>query len=447
MRQRSITGPLVLVLLGTAFLIHNLRPDLLAWRAIGDYWPFLLIALGLIGLVEVLVSASRGPGSGPVQKPLGGTGWLWIVIPVAIIGTMHDRGELRTRSFDAPRFAVFGSDWDYDVNVTGDGSGVKRVVLDGLRGNVTLKGDGGAGIRVTGHKTVRATSHGEADRADKASAIRVERLGDAAVIRLESGAGRDAGQISGELEIAVPRGVTVESKTRAGELTVDEIDGGVEATAGRGDVRVNHVGGDVHVTGSRGGLIHVAEVKGGVTLQGRGSDVELITVGGPVAVNGEYSGTLEFRGLAGELRFNSERTELRAAAVPGTVTLDLSDLRLSQVTGPVRFRTSSRDVHVSEVSGGLELEVERGDLEIVAARGAAGKMDAHTRNGDIDLVLPAGAGFDVNATTGQGEAENEYGGALTVEGSGRRHTVRGKTGNGPQITVETGRGAVTVKRG
>src|ERR1019366_2299370 len=59
-RQRSITGPLILILIGGAFLIHNLRPELFNWRLIGDYWPFLLIAIGLIGLVEGLFYASRG---------------------------------------------------------------------------------------------------------------------------------------------------------------------------------------------------------------------------------------------------------------------------------------------------------------------------------------------------------------------------------------------------
>ena len=68
MRPRSITGPILLVLIGIVFLLNNLGRSAPIWSLAWDYWPVLLIGLGVIGLVEVLYHVGRG-GSAP-PRPL-----------------------------------------------------------------------------------------------------------------------------------------------------------------------------------------------------------------------------------------------------------------------------------------------------------------------------------------------------------------------------------------
>src|ERR1019366_3797150 len=106
------------------------------------------------------------------------------------------------------------------VNLTADAAGVKHIVLDNVRGNLSLKGDSGTQIRVTGHTSIRAISHGEADRADRQSPVRIEREGDTAFIRGDAAGVQAAAQVSGELDVAIPRGVSLESRTRTGDLTI-----------------------------------------------------------------------------------------------------------------------------------------------------------------------------------------------------------------------------------
>src|ERR1035438_1479875 len=60
MRRRSVTGPILLILLGAGFLIYNLRPDIELFDLLSQYWPFMLIAWGSLRLVEVLVDYFRG---------------------------------------------------------------------------------------------------------------------------------------------------------------------------------------------------------------------------------------------------------------------------------------------------------------------------------------------------------------------------------------------------
>ena len=54
MRDRSLTGPLVLIAIGAFFLLKNLIPDLHIMDFLRDWWPALLIVIGLIQLIERL---------------------------------------------------------------------------------------------------------------------------------------------------------------------------------------------------------------------------------------------------------------------------------------------------------------------------------------------------------------------------------------------------------
>lgn len=442
MRGRSITGPLILILIGVVFLLNNIRPDLISLSIIADYWPFLLIAAGIVGLVEVLYNASRGALP---PNPVAGAGIFWILILGLVISTLGRNHSFRFGTF-APGVSVFGSDYDYDVNATASPRGVTRVVLDNLPGNISLKGEDPGDIKVTGRKTVRAFNRNDADRADQQTRIRIDRDGDSLLIRAADSIGPRLIQITADLDIAVPRGVSVESRGRNGDLAIDDVEGPIGITAGRGDIQLNRVAKNVKIEASRNGDIHAVDVKGGFDLEGRGGDIQLENIAGPVSINGEYSGTLDFRAVAQPLRFNSSRTEFRAEAVPGMVTMDLGNLKLANVAGPVVFKTGTRDIQAAEVTGSLDLAVNRGDIDVNAGKGPVPKMDVHTRNGDITLALPANADFQLDGSASQGDIDNEYGPVLQTQDSGRGATVKGRSGNGPVITVGTDRGTLVVKK-
>ena len=118
MRQRSITGPLIVIAIGLLFLVNNVRPDITPFALIADYWPFLLILAGVIGLVEVLVAVGRGVEVPP--RPLGG-GWVfWIVLFAIISGIASDRGStIRLRPFDFGSVTILGSDFEYPIAISG----------------------------------------------------------------------------------------------------------------------------------------------------------------------------------------------------------------------------------------------------------------------------------------------------------------------------------------
>jgi DUF4097 and DUF4098 domain-containing protein YvlB len=454
LRPRSITGPLILIAIGVLFLLHNLRPDLSLFSFFANYWPFLLIGAGVIGLIEVLFHASRGTAAPPRPISGGAVFWILILCLFAAFLNRHRTFDFRGfRGFNDGEITIFGSDYEYDVNAADfarvSTQGVTGIVLDNLRGDISIKGVDRDAVSVTGRKTIRAFNRSEADRRNQQTHVRLDREGDLLILRSDGPAGPIAGQISTDLDITVPRGVRVEKRTRdrVGDLMIDGIDGSVDVSGGRGDVHLNHIGNNVRIESTRGGDIRVENLKGDLDLTGRGGDVQLTNIAGLVTINGEFSGNLEFRALAAPLRFQSLRTQFSVEAIPGEITLDLGDLRMSNVVGPVRFTTGTRDVQAADVSNALELTVERGDIDIRASKNPPPKIDAHSRNGDITVTLPDNAAFQLSGSTQQGEVENEFGGALRTSSDGRRASVTGQTGNGPQITLTTNRGTVFVKKG
>lgn len=430
MRPRSITGPLILILVGVLFLLRNVRPDLSIFSLLGTYWPFLLIGAGVIGLIEVLFHASRGSGMPP--RPISRGVIFWIVILCIFAAFANHHRTFNFRGFDDGEVTIFGSDYAYDVNAAEPSAqGVTGIVLDNLRGDLSITGADSDTVTLKGRKTIRAFNRGQADRRNSQTHVHLDREGNLLIVRSDGPVGPIGGLVTTDLDIVVPRGLKVETRGRSGDLTIDGVDGTVDVSAGRGDLHLDHIGNNVHIESSRSGEIRIANLKGDLDLTGRGTDVQLTNIAGQVTIHGDFAGTLEFH----------------AAALPGELTIDLGDLHMSNVVGPVRFNTGTRDVQATDVSNALDLTVNRGDIRIMTGKTPPPRIDARSRNGDITVTLPENAAFQLNGSTMQGEVENQFGNALRSSSDGRHASITGQTGNGPQITLTTNRGDVSVKKG
>jgi DUF4097 and DUF4098 domain-containing protein YvlB len=433
-----------MVLIGAVILLNNLGKSVPLWSLFWDYWPLLLIAIGVLGLVEVLYHVGRGETMPP--RPLAG-GWLfWIVVPLAFVGWASHSNHIVIQPLRAGGLSFLGSEYQYDVNAAGAAAGVARVVLDNLHGNLAVKGEDGADIKVTGRKIVRAFSRADADRANDQSSVRIDRQGDLLIIRSEEPRSVRTLALSTDLDITMPRGVEIEARGRSGDLSIDDISGMIDINNGAGDVRLTNIGRDVRIAASRSGLIRASAVNGPVDVEGRGSDVQIENITGPVSVNGEFSGTLEFRSLASPLHFQSQRSEFRVEKIPGSVTLDLSQLRIENAVGPVHFRSASRDIHVTDVTDSMDIDINHGDIEVVQDKTPLPKLDIHSQNGDLTLALPAKADFTLDATTRRGDVTNDWGDPLKTETEGHGRVIRGQIGNGPELRLLTNRGSVTVRK-
>src|SRR5271165_7647449 len=84
--RRSISGPLIIIAIGVLFLLNNFYPDVFTFHSLFMYWPFLLIGLGVIRLIEVFVDAGRARPLAPSQ--LSGAGVVVIVLICLLLGAV-----------------------------------------------------------------------------------------------------------------------------------------------------------------------------------------------------------------------------------------------------------------------------------------------------------------------------------------------------------------------
>jgi DUF4097 and DUF4098 domain-containing protein YvlB len=449
MRRTSVVAPLLLIGLGALFLARNLYPDLPLVDSLARYWPFILIAWGALRLLEILYWAATAKPL-PPQGVSGGE-WVLIVL-LSLAGTslhaVHGFSASNWWASNAPFAGVemFGESFDYSVMADKTLSKTPHIVLDNFRGDARIVGMDTDAIKITGHKSIRSLNQTTADRADRETPVEI--LGDAnrAVIDLHQQRPPGPQRVSATLEITVPKGASIEVHGRRGDLDISDITGAVTIASDNAGVRLRNIGGEARLDLRRSDVVHMSDMKGAVEIKGRGSDIELEDIAGPVTVEGAYDGDIALRRLAKPLHFTGPKTELSIERTPGELHLALGDVNATNIVGPVRVSSRSRDVRIHDFSGNLDVDLERGDLELTTGQLPLGHIHAHSRSGDIHLALPTGAQFTLNATTKHGEITNQVDGPLKLERNGNHTTLRGAVGNGPALELDTERGQITLRK-
>ncbi len=437
MRRHSLTAPLLLIVIGGVFLWRNIHPQAPLFDLIATYWPFLLIAWGVMRLAEVALW--RGSRYGGLTG-----GEIVLVVLICLGGTglfeVHRHGIRLTPAF-------FGEQFEFPVAVSAPAGEAKRIVFDNSRGTIHVTGAvDNQEVRISGRKLIRAYTNDDAGRTNGETPVEMVAQGDRLLVSAHQDRAPADQRVSEELEITVPRGMSVEARGDNTDYEISDINGDVELHSGRGDVRLARIGGNARVEVGYSGTVTADGIQGNLDLSGRGSDVDVQNVNGQVSVTGGYVGSLAFRNVAKPLHIEGERMEVRVAAVPGSISMDLGDLTAKNLVGPVRLVTQSRDVHLEDFTDSLDLESVRGDVQIEPRRVPLARIEAHSGSGEIELVLPESAGFQLEATARRGEAINDFGPQIESQTEGHMATLRGAVGNGPMIRITADRGSVSVRK-
>ena len=449
MRRGSVIGPLILIGFGILFLFRNLWPEIPLVDFISRFWPFLLIGWGAIRLIEVLVWSATG-------RPLprnGVSGGEWMLIfLICVIGatmyTAHNYSSWFPTGHALRRIAInMGESYDYTLApVEKPCAKSCRIVIESFRGNAKISGSADAAtVKASGQETVRSFQQTDADNANKQTPLELIQQGDQIIVRTNQDKVSDRVQPTADLDISVPLGSSIEAHGRYGDFDIQSVNGNVDINSDNAGVRLENLGGNVHIDTRASDTIRAVDIKGSLELKGRGDDVELQNIAGLVTVNGVYVGEIQLRNLAQPLRWEDPQNSISFEKLPGQVRLTRGELSGNNIVGPVRFKARSSDVQLSNFTQSLDLTLNRGDIDLKPGKDPP-RMEVHTRSGDITLALVPGSKFDLRAITDRGDAENEYGEPLRQEESGRGNIIQGSAGAGPQMRLETGRGSVTVRK-
>jgi DUF4097 and DUF4098 domain-containing protein YvlB len=449
MRARgSLTGPLILILVGVFFLIHALSPNFQIGELLGVYWPYILIAWGVLQLLEVCLRFAMNRPL-PVNGVSGGA-WL-LVIFICLAGLVTSEVHRPDTWWRLAGFQrgvqAFGEEHEFSIDPLQRPIGKSpHLIIESFRGNAKITGTDEQQITVSGHKAIRAFDENEASRTNTQTPVELLVQGNTVIVRCHQDQAHARTSINTDLEILVPKGASLEATGTTGDFDVSALAGDVDVSSENAGVRLQNVGGSVKIDTRRSDLIRCTDINGAVDLRGHGTDVELTKINGHVTVNGSYSGSISLRNLTKPIKVANMRTEFDVQQVPGEIRLERGSVSMQNVIGPTHLTTRATDVTVENFTNGLDLSVDRGDIELRPGHIPLGKMAVRTKSGNIELALPQAAAFAMTASTEHGDISNEFGDALKEVSQGRGARLEGSIGRGPDVNLITQRGKITVRK-
>jgi len=149
--------------------------------------------------------------------------------------------------------------------------------------------------------------------------------------------------------VSVPRGFSVDLKTRYGDITVGNLDGEVRASTSKGDLNLGSLKGRTFAETSAGDVT-VEKCSGVATLETAGGDIhigeagdqlEAYTMGGAVDID-QARGRVKAETLGGNIDIKAAHDTVEASTKGGTIEARL----LGQPHGPSRLESSGGGIVV-----------------------------------------------------------------------------------------------------
>jgi Toastrack DUF4097/LiaF transmembrane domain len=442
-RRPSIAGPIVLLAVGViALLIEMGRINGYAvWNWYVQWWPLLLIAFGVISLLEYFFD--RGD---PYSGRRSGGGFVVLLILLVFLGwgahsARHWGAIGRGLGMNNNDFLfMFGEEHDNDVQMSQAAAANGTVNVQNPRGDVTVTASTDNQIHVQAHEVVHTSSDKSAQKAFDEIRPQITTAGSGLIVSVPSHNGAAV-----DLTLTVPEKSFVTVNANHGDVSVEGLKNNADVTAGQGDVKFDAIAADVHAHMSDGDFSAHA-ISGQVFLNGHAEDVTLSEVKGQAVMDGEFFGDTHLEQMGGSIHFHSSRTAIDMPKLNGDLTLDSDDLTANQTGGPLRIETRSKNIELTQAEGDIHIENSDGDVNVTAAA-PLGNVEIMNRTGGLTLTVPANANFAVTgSTTDDSDLQTDF--ALPVTTNGDQKQISGTVGSGGvKVDITTTHGNLELRKG
>jgi hypothetical protein len=452
--QRSIAGPVVLILLGVLFLLGTM--GILQWHGLGTlfarFWPALLILWGVLKLIEYeqakrLGQPARGIG-------VGGVFLMLFLIMAGLIATQAARvnwksiGEHIQLGDDEGLDEIFGgSTFNYSDELSQEIPAGSSLHVNDDRGTITINvadfKTNDKTMKVSVRKKVRAEKEQDSENYNSKTKPQIVVADKVVTLNANTQGAGDKG-VTTDMDIYVPLNTALVITSNRGDVTIAGMSSNVEVNHHRGEVNINDHTGNVslNLDGSSARLGHV---KGDVTIQGKANEVAVEDVDGAVHLNGEFQESVRLVRVSKTVSFRSSRTEMEFSRLNGRLDLDSGDLRADSLAGPMRLTTRSKDIALEGLSGDLRLEDSNGTVEVGLHN--PGNIQIDNRKGDVRVSIPPNTPIKVEARTRQGEIESDFD-EIKVDNRDRQSSASGSIGtNGPRLVMNCEKGTIEIRKG
>ena len=380
------SGPIILLAIGIIALLVELGRlnGYAIWNWYVQWWPLLLIALGLISLVEYFFDrrdpyARGAPAADSFSSSSSCCSWAGARTPRATGATTWAWTTTTSGSCGA-RSTTTTCRWTRPLAANG------TVNVQNPRGDVTITPSTDGQIHLRAHEIVHTASDDDAQKAFDAIHPQIEASGTNITVSVPSHRGSAV-----NLALQVPEESQVMVNAGHGDVAIEGLKKNADVTAPHGDVKFDSIGGDVHAR-MRDGDFSAHAIGGQVFLNGHAGDVTLSEIKGQTTLDGEFFGDTHLEQMDGPIHFHSSRTTIDLPRLGGDLTLNSDDLQATQTGGPLRIVTRSKNIDLTQAAGDIHIESSNGDINIAAAA-PLGNIDITNRTGDLTLTVPENAEF------------------------------------------------------
>jgi Toastrack DUF4097 len=445
--RKSLFGPVLLIASGGVLLARNLDPELSLLRLFADYWPWLLIFWGGFRLVEFAIARLLGRRA---PEPLG-AGAVILAVFLCFAGTTAhalSRNEFEFVDWVRGRGGWFDLEFDYPLHHEQSVSPGQAVLIRNLEGRIRIVASQQPGLRIAGHKRIRAFNDGAAARLNEQSLLEISPQAEQVVVQPRPMPERDSRRISYDVDIELPAATPLQVEGAGGHLNVQGMSADVSLD-GTASIEITDVKGPVRIHARRSSHIAARRLASTLNIDGRARRVEAEELAGALTIDGNAVEEVRLSRLDQPARLRFNNTDLELQTLPGELEITPRAIEIVDATGPLvlhRRGSRTRRIHFERITGALTVEAQRGDVELVAGDKPPDHTDVHIERGDISVILAPDAAFSIDASTASGSASHEFANALRIEAQDHAATLRGSQGQGPLLKLETGRGDLKVER-
>jgi DUF4097 and DUF4098 domain-containing protein YvlB len=266
-------------------------------------------------------------------------------------------------------------------------------------------------------------------------------------------------QFQSELEIRVPKSLTVRTENRFGATEIAGITGNMEPRGQNGAVEIREVAGKVRAETAfaplivrdvgpatlrnRNGRIEVAGVQGALDAETSFTSLTVEDVRGPVKLRNQ-NGRVEAVGATGA-DISTSFAELTVREIGGDVTLANRNGRVSgsTINGSVQAETSFASLDIAADAPSVICRNQNGSIQLHALSGSLTNLQAQTSFARLDVQLPGGLKPLVEARTSHGNIESDFPVLLNPPGADPFASAEPGT---PRVSLRNQNGSIRVSR-
>src|SRR5580704_2743994 len=240
-RSSPLAG-LLLILLGALFLLDRFDRVLGIGYIARRYWPVLLILWGIAKLIDRFDARRRAEVPG---RLLTGSEAALLVLLFIVLSAFGLKDWFRDRY---PNLDMEIAPFDQRSSVseelaTRSVAAQAHITLRTIRGNIAIHTAEGTGMHVRINKSVSASTDSAAQKEMNETVVVIDQTADGySVHPTKLG---DRSPVTVDLDVVLPRAVSLTARTDRGDISISGITGSVDAGTRRGDIEIRDADSDV----------------------------------------------------------------------------------------------------------------------------------------------------------------------------------------------------------